>query len=335
MRQPFLFYIPHRMNTLSIRIFTSTKSALFKARKTIWWLLKIIIPISLLVSFLQYWGIIAQIAGVLSPAFSLIGLPGESAVVFITSIFLPLYGPIAIISTLPLDMREITILAIMCLISHNLFVETAVQKKTGSSALSMFFLRLSMSIIAAIILNRLLPENTGSSHVVQQSLKFSNVQDMLSSWVINTGFLALKISLIVGGLMILQNILKEFNILILIAKIFAPLMRIMGLSSDSSFLWFIAQTLGLAYGSAIMIEDVENKTISLKDANLLNYHIAINHSLLEDTLLFAAIGVPAGWIISTRVILAILIVWCVRGISKLKFIDRRLNSASKVLVSKN
>jgi hypothetical protein len=323
------------MNTLSERIFKSIKSALNKSGKTIWWLLKIIIPISLLVSFLQYWGVIAQIAGVLTPAFSLIGLPGESAVVFITSIFLPVYGPIAIISTLPLDMREITILAIMCLISHNLFVETAVQKKTGSSALCMFFLRISMSIIAAIILNRLLPENIGSRHVAQQSLKFLNVQDMLSKWVINTGFLSLKISLIIGGLMILQNILKEFNLLILIAKIFAPLMRIMGLSTDSSFLWFIAQTLGLGYGSAIMIDNVENKTISLKDVNLLNYHIAINHSLLEDTLLFVAIGVPAGWIISTRVILAILVVWCVRGISKLKFRNSRWNPFSKVLVSKN
>jgi hypothetical protein len=135
--------------------------------------------------------------------------------------------------------------------------------------------------------------------------------------------------------MILQNILKEFNLLILIAKIFAPLMRIMGLSTDSSFLWFIAQTLGLGYGSAIMIDNVENKTISLKDVNLLNYHIAINHSLLEDTLLFVAIGVPAGWIISTRVILAILVVWCVRGISKLKFRNSRWNPFSKVLVSKN
>jgi Fe2+ transport system protein B len=323
------------MNTLFQRIFTSTKSALLKARKTIWWLLKIIIPISLLVSFLQYWGVISQIAISLSPAFSHIGLPGESAVVFITSIFLPLYGPIAIISTLALDMREITILAIMCLISHNLFVETAVQKKTGSSALIMFFLRISMSIIAAIILNRLLPENIGSSHVVQQSIKFPNVQNMLSNWVINTGFLTLKISLIISGLMILQNILKEFNILILIAKIFAPCMQIMGLSTESSFLWFIAQTLGLAYGSAIMIDDVENKTISLKDANLLNYHIAINHSLLEDTLLFVAIGVPAGWIILTRVILAILVVWSVRGISKIKFGKRRWNPVSEVLVSKN
>ena len=318
MRQPFLFYIHHRMNTLYRRLFTSSKSALPKAGKTIWWLLKIILPISLIVSFLQYWGIIAQIANILSPAFSLIGLPGESAVVFITSIFVPLYGPIAIIATLPMDMREITILALMCLISHNLFVETAVQKKTGSSALIMFFLRLSTSFIGAFILNQILPEHIGISHTIQKSVLFENLTDMLSNWIISTGYLALKISLIISGLMILQSILKEFKILDIISKTFTPLMRIMGLSNDSSFLWLVAQTLGLGYGSAIMMEEVKSKAITPESANLLNYHIAINHSLLEDTLLFVAIGVPAGWIIAPRFILAILVVWGVRVITKLK-----------------
>ena len=309
-----MFYIPLIMNTLSKRLYNSAKSALPKAGKTSWWLLKIIIPISLIVSFLQYWGIIAQIAIVLSPAFSLIGLPGESAVVFITSIFLPLYGPVAIISTLPMDMREITILALMCLISHNMFVETAIQKKTGSSFGIMFFLRLSTSIAGAFILNLILPDQIGSVHAIQKSIEFQSIPDMLQNWIISAGFLSLKISLIITGLMMLQSILKEFNILILISNIFAPFMRVMGLSKDSSFLWFVAQTLGLTYGSAVMIDEVENKTISLENANLLNYHIAINHSLLEDTLIFVAIGVPAGWIIGSRFVLATLVVWTVRGI---------------------
>jgi len=312
-----LFYIPYIMNTLSKRLFTSTKSAFPKAGKTSWWLLKIILPISLIVSFLQYWGIIAKIAIVLSPAFSLIGLPGESAVVFITSIFLPLYGPVAIISTLPMDMREITILALMCLISHNLLVETAIQKRTGSSALIMFFLRLATSITGAFILNLILPEQIGTMHAIVKSLEFATIPDMLKNWIISAGFLSLKISLIIAGLMILQNVLKEFNILIIISKIFAPFMRMMGLSTDSSFLWFVAQTLGLTYGSAVMIDEVENNTITLENADLLNYHIAINHSLLEDTLIFVAIGVPAGWIIGPRFILAIMVVWLVRGITKL------------------
>jgi len=316
------------MNTLSKRLYSSSKSALPKAAKTIWWLLKIILPISLFVSFLQYWGVITLIAGFLSPVFSLIGLPGESAVVFITSIFLPLYGPVAIIAKLPMDIRQITILAIMCLISHNLFVETAIQKKTGSSAFIMFFLRLGTSIAGAFILNQVLPAHIGSSHVIQKGLEFLSIQDMLINWLLTAGQLSLKISLIISGLMILQAILKEFNLLNKISKTFAPLMRILGLSTDSSFLWFVAQTLGLTYGSAVMIEEVENQSITPLHANLLNYHIAINHSLLEDTLLFVAIGVPAGWIIAPRVLLAMVVVWSVRVIMRF-----RLKKKSKNIIS--
>jgi hypothetical protein len=127
--------------------------------------------------------------------------------------------------------------------------------------------------------------------------------------------------------MILQNILKEFNVLNFISKIFAPLMRLMGLSDDSSFLWFVAQTLGLTYGSVIMMEEVENNQITKESANLLNYHIAINHSLLEDTLLFVAIGVPAGWIIAPRFIFAIMVVWSLKGI-----LQYRSRKESKLLI---
>jgi hypothetical protein len=69
---------------------------------------------------------------------------------------------------------------------------------------------------------------------------------------------------------------------------------------------------GLTYGSVVMIEEVERGEIAAADADLLNYHIAINHSLLEDTLLFVAIGVPAVWITFPRILLAIIAVWTVR-----------------------
>jgi len=297
------------------RLCSSIKSAFPKATKTVWWLLKIIIPISLAVSLLQYWGIITQIATLLTPIFSILGLPGESAVVFISSIFLPLYGPIAIISTLPMEIRAITILAIMCLISHNLIVETAIQKKTGSSATAIFLIRIITSFISAYILNLLLPEHLGSSHAVQKPIIFNDIHSMLLNWITNASWLSLKITLIISGLMILQGILKEFKVLNFLSKVLAPLMRIMGLSDDSAFLWLIAQTLGLTYGSVVMIQEVENKEITKASANLLNYHIAINHSLLEDTLLFVAIGVPAGWIIAPRFIFAIIIVWSIRFVT--------------------
>lgn len=296
------------------RLLSSTKNALPKAGKTIWWLLKIILPISLLVSILQYLGVIKIVAELLSPAFSFIGLPGESAIVFISSIFLSLYAPIAIMATLALDMREITILALMCLISHNMFVESAIQRKTGSSGIGMFMLRIISSFVVAYILHLILPEHIGNRSEIENSIVYSNFSDMLWGWLTGAGVLTLKITLIVSALMILQNILKEFSIIDAISKVFAPVMKVMGLSPESSFLWFIGQTVGLTYGSAIMIESVERQEISQKDANLLNYHMAINHSLLEDTLLFVAIGVPAVWLMAPRILLATIVVWLARRI---------------------
>ncbi|HZK68842.1 MAG TPA: nucleoside recognition domain-containing protein [Paludibacter sp.] len=76
------------MNKTTNRLYSSLAQALPKAGQTTWWLLKIIIPISIMVSFLQYWGIVAQFATVLAPVFLLIGFPGESAIVFISSFFL-------------------------------------------------------------------------------------------------------------------------------------------------------------------------------------------------------------------------------------------------------
>lgn len=293
-------------------ILRSFRSAIPKAVRTSWWLLKMIIPISFAVSILQHYGIISIIAGYLTPLFSIIGLPGEASIVFMSSLFSPLYAPIAIIATLTLDMREITILALMCLISHNLFVESAIQQKTGSSYLLMFSLRLLMSFAAAFILNLILPSTMGNAEATAEAIVHSNLGAMLIYWAKGAGILSLKITLIISALMLLQSLLKEFKILYYLSKSFAPIMKAFGLSPQSSFLWLVAQFLGLTYGAAVLLEEVHNGEILAKDAKLLNYHIAINHSLLEDTLLFVAIGVPALWITFPRITFAIIVVWIVR-----------------------
>lgn len=294
------------------RLWNCIKSGFPKATKTMLWLLKLMLPVALFVSFLQYWGVLNWIAGYLTPIFQWIGLPGIASIVFITSLFLPLYAVLAVIATLPLGMREITILAIMCLISHSLIVETAVQRKTGSSAWMMFLVRVTTSFIAAIFLNAILPIQLGNIHSIQTGNALHSVQDVLMAWTHSSILLVIKVFIIINSLIILQNILREYKWLDYISKTFAPIMRFLGLSPNVSFLWFVAQTLGLAYGSAVMIEEVEAESVSKKEANLLNFHIAINHSLLEDTLLFVSIGVSAVWITFPRIILAIAIVWFVR-----------------------
>jgi len=128
----------------------------------------------------------------------------------------------------------------------------------------------------------------------------------------STIWLITKAIFIIIGLNFLQRLMDEFSITLLLSNIMSPVLKLFGLPSQASFMWLIANIIGLAWGSAILIEQSEQGKISRQEANLLNHHIAISHSLLEDTLMFVAIGVSAGWIIFPRLFLAFISVWTFR-----------------------
>lgn len=302
------------MSTNSRRVWKCVERALPKAGRTCFWLLKIILPISLLVRLLQYSGVLDQISGLLEPVFSLIGLPGETAIVFITSIFCPLYAPIALITSLSLGVREATILALMCLISHNLVVESSVQAKTGSSFWTMTILRLVMSFVIAFCLNKCMPqEGWGMIGVTGSAAACEHLQEVFILWLAGSINVIITILLIVTALMILHYLLEEFKLMKGLSVAFSPLMKLFGLPEDTAFLWLVGNVVGLAYGGAIMVEQMEQNKLAYSSGNLLNFHLAMCHSLLEDTIIFVAIGIPFLWIAGTRLLFAILVVWTYRG----------------------
>ena len=145
------------MSNYSARVLGCVKKALPVAIKTSIWFLKIMLPVSLFVTLLSYFNILPYISSFASPLFTLIGLPGDAALVFVTSISTNIYTVIALLSTLDFSVRESLIMATMCLISHNFVVETIVLQKTGSSAVWMVILRGLGSFVAAIGLIWLLP----------------------------------------------------------------------------------------------------------------------------------------------------------------------------------
>ncbi|WP_321318988.1 nucleoside recognition domain-containing protein [Labilibaculum sp.] len=293
-----------------------------KAYSTSKWLLSIMIPVSFGVLLLNYTGLLALVSGYLEPAFEYMGLPGESAFILLTSIFTNIYTAIAVITSLELEGRVVTILAAMCLVAHGFIIETAVLKKTGSSMLRMILLRLTGSFVLGLFLNWVLPADSfqAQAGVLVQQEAFNS---MFTAWLWSSGVLSLKVIILITLLMILQRIMEVFGIIKWLSRMLAPFQSIMGLPDSTSFSWIVANTLGLAYGSAIMIEQVEKGQMTKSEADLLNHHIAVSHSQLEDPLLFAAIGVPLGWLIIPRVFLGIIVVWLYRFEL---FIRKSLNS---------
>lgn len=280
--------------------------------RTCIWLLKIMLPISLGVRILDYYGFIEYLSTYLHPLFDLIGLPGRLAIVFVTSIFVPLYGTIAVMASLSMTLRDATILSIMCLVAHNLFVECAVTKKTGSSFFGMIALRIGMAFVVAYVLNKILPIDNSLFLLSKNIESYNGLKDVFISWFYSSLQLTFILVVIVASLMILQRILIEFNMIEKISKPLVPLMRIFGLPDNAPFLWIVGNVVGLAYGGAVMVDMIEEGKITKEDANLVNYHLSISHSLLEDTVLFVALGINVWVIIISRISFAIIVVWTKR-----------------------
>lgn len=220
--------------------------SLKKSGHTSIWLLKIILPISLAVRLLEYYGILAYMADFLNSVFIYLGLPGSTAIIFITSIFLPLYAPLAIITSMSLTLRELTILALMCQISHNLPVECAIQAKTGTSFWSIVTLRIFMSIVVALILNLILPQDMGMPLFAQtNAVTMNSIGDVLIVWFKSSLQIALLIITIVTTLNILYKVLDEYQLIEKLTKIIEPVLKFFGLPISTGFLWLIGYIVGL------------------------------------------------------------------------------------------
>jgi hypothetical protein len=68
------------------------------------------------------------------------------------------------------------------------------------------------------------------------------------------------------------------------------------------------------------------RALRREEADLLNYHLAVSHSLIEDTALFAVMGIPVLILILPRLALAEITVWgrklVVRLVQRRKAISR-------------
>jgi len=286
----------------------SLRSALLPTWKSASWLLKLMIPISLAVALLQHWGVLAWIAGYLNPLFSMLGLPGESAVLFISGAAAGTYAGVAAMMSVHLTLRQATIVGIMILICHALPMECTVNHKTGSNFWRMGLIRILMAFVAAMCLNMLLPDMS-TPYLYMGAAADSSLAEVLQTWALSQLKVAALVFLIIYVLMVIQSLIQLYSLLDPLSRFLAPLMRFFGLPRKAAYMWLVGNVLGLSYGSAVMLDLEERGQITREDANDVNYHLIMNHSMLEDTIVMAVTGISVFWILATRILFALIVVW--------------------------
>ncbi|CDQ19241.1 Nucleoside recognition [Halobacillus karajensis] len=118
-----------------------------------WTLGKVIFPVTLIVTILQYTPVLPWVMEKLEPLMGWIGLSGEAAVPLVLGNFLNLYAGIAAIISFEFTVKEVFIMAVMMSFSHNLIIESTVAKKVGVSWWIVVGVRLGLAFFSAALIN--------------------------------------------------------------------------------------------------------------------------------------------------------------------------------------
>lgn len=115
--------------------------------------IKIVLPVYVVVSILQYTPVVGWLSNYLSPFMAWFGLPGEASLALVIAMLSNAYAGIATALSLNLGTKEMTVIAAMLLMAHELPIEAAVSKKSGSKATPLIITRLMLALIFGIIVN--------------------------------------------------------------------------------------------------------------------------------------------------------------------------------------
>ncbi|WP_409272192.1 nucleoside recognition domain-containing protein [Neobacillus sp. SCS-31] len=297
----------------------SIKKGLLVGLKTTWSLGKVIFPVTLAVSILQYTPLLAWLIKTVSPLMKLIGLPGDAAIPLVLGNVLNLYAAIGAILTLDFSVKEVFILAVMLSFSHNLIVESTVALKAGVKIWIVLAVRLGLAFVSAAVIN--LVWHGGGSQAVYGFIQAkaepaSGVLNIILEAIGKAGLGIVQLALIVIPLMAVIQIMKDLQWLGKFSKTMAPMTRALGMKENTSTTMAAGLLFGLAYGAGVMIEAVKEDGVSQKDATLAFIFLVACHAVVEDTLIFIPLGIPVWPLLIIRIGVAILLTFIVGTIWK-------------------
>lgn len=275
-----------------------------------WTLGKIVFPVTVIVTILQFTPVLDWFISLVSPVMEFIGLPGEAAMPLVLGNTLNLYAGIGAIVSFDFTVKEVFILAIMLSFSHNLFIESAVASRTGVSWWLISGIRIALAFIAALIVHLVWD---GGSAEAQYGLIASSQAD-LTGWgeIIWYGMkiaviAVVQLSLVIFPLMLVMQFFRDLGWLQKISNVFQPFTKVLGMRENTSFTLVTGLTIGLAFGAGVMIQAVEEDGVSKKDMTLALLFLVTCHAVVEDTVIFIPLGIPVWPLLAVRFITAVLL----------------------------
>ena len=296
---------------------------LSETSKIFWILFKVILPVVVIIRFLELMGAIPYLAKFLEPLTGFIGIDGSLGLVWMAAILVNIYAGMAAFASLQAifdySVAETTILGLLILIAHSLPIEVAIAKQSRVSAIFNLLFRFINAIIAGKILNLIfikydLFSERNISFLKAPSSMVSNID-----WAILQIQNFLIIFLIIFSIITTINILKYLGIWQIIINILRAPLSYLGMSDKVANIILIGLTLGISFGGGFLIEESKKNNISKKDILLSLSFLSLCHSIIEDTILILLLGSHISGVLFFRFIYTVIIILLMRYILDTKY----------------
>ena len=112
-------------------------------------------------------------------------------------------------------------------------------------------------------------------------------------------------------------------------QLMQPALKILGLDPETGVLWLSTVFFGLAYGGTVVVQEVKGRTYA--PGALQRFHISagINHSIIEEPMLFLPLGIDPLMLWVPRLVVAAVAVYFFRLITALFVRFRRRQPPEK------
>ncbi|MFP3880382.1 MAG: iron transporter [Dehalococcoidia bacterium] len=306
------------MSEFRTRLEAGVRTGIRRGWSSFVWICKIIVPVSFVAAVIQWTGWLNNLDFLVHPLMNVINLPAAAALPIIIAMTVSFYAAIAVMVVLPFTVGQMTLIALFITIAHMLVVEGAVQHKSGLNFVKATLFRIGAATLAVFVVSQFFTGTEQSIGAVVDLTVRTPFTNVLSVWAIDTLKLLGRILLIIMLVMMLLYSLESLGWIRYLVKFFRPLMKVLGLSDQAVTMWITGAGFGLLYGSAVIIEEARKGTLTKEELEHLHISIGINHSMVEEPILFLALGVNPLWLLIPRFIIAAIAVHVYRGVQYLR-----------------
>lgn len=131
--------------------------------------------------------------------------------------------------------------------------------------------------------------------------------DLLRTFLSGSFSLLLKVFLIVVPIMVVLELFEGTRPFRALVRGWARLVRPFGLDERSAAPTLIGFLFGLAYGGGVIVRDIRRHDLGRRQVFVMSVFLSMVHAIVEDSLVFIALGASVVWVVVYRIMWAALV----------------------------